>query len=240
METQSPAVDKLFAAVSAMQATLKGAKTNSNNPFFNSSYADLEAVWDAIRAPLALNNLCVIQTLENTETGVMIKTILGHSSGQWISSSLLLKPVKADPQSYGSAISYGRRYSLTAITGVYETDDDANLATHQRSEPAPAPQQLPPPTKTAPQTTLVHAINNVTGQPPRQPFTPPAGVRTLSDAQLKRLWAIGKNFSWTDEQLHSVAMTKWKVESLKLLSRLQYDELCNLVQSGSFKDIQPR
>jgi len=225
MENQSPAVDKLFAAVSAMQSTLKGAKTNSNNPFFNSSYADLEAVWDAIRAPLALNNLCVIQTLENTETGVMIKTILGHSSGQWISSSLLLKPVKADPQSYGSAISYGRRYSLTAITGVYETDDDANLATHQRSEPAPAPQpqRINPPQP---------------AQAPRPAFTPPAGVRTLSDAQLKRLWAMGKTMAWTDEQFHAVAMAKWQVESLKLLSRLQYDELCNLVQSCSFADWQ--
>lgn len=233
METQSPAVDKLFAAVSAMQSTLKGAKTNSNNPFFNSSYADLEAVWDAIRAPLALNNLCVIQTLENTETGVMIKTILGHSSGQWISSSLLLKPVKADPQSYGSAISYGRRYSLTAITGVYETDDDANLATHQRSEPAPAPQQVPP---ASPQPQRINPPQPA--QPPRQAFTPPAGVRTLSDAQLKRLWAMGKNFAWTDEQIHTVAMAKWQVESLKLLSRLQYDELCNLVQSCGFADWQ--
>lgn len=130
----SEQTDKIFGALSLMQSKMLGAAKSADNPFFKSKYADLAEVWKAISAPLAENGLCVTQTFKASDIGVVIVTTLGHSSGQWISSELFMKPVKQDPQAYGSAITYGRRYALSAICGVFQVDDDANEASHPKIE----------------------------------------------------------------------------------------------------------
>ena len=128
----SATVTELFKALSKAQSKIEGAVKDSTNPHFRSSYADLESVWSAIRKQLADNGLSVAQlvTTIKTETGHMmaVKTVLGHSSGEYISTVSPINPVKADPQGVGSAITYMRRYALAAIVGVYQTDDDANSA----------------------------------------------------------------------------------------------------------------
>lgn len=126
---QSEQVDKLFQALSKLQGDIRGAKKDSENPFFKSKYADLEACWDALRSPLAANGLCVAQTvtlLASGEPGLI--TTLGHSSGQWIRGEMPLNMKAKDPQAQGSALSYARRYSLAAITGLVQTDDDGEAA----------------------------------------------------------------------------------------------------------------
>jgi len=129
----SEQVNELFAAQSKAQATILGALKDSANPFFKSKYADLASVWDAVRGPLTDNGLCVIQTIGASDTGVSVSTLLGHSSGQWISDTLTLMPKDSSPQSVGSAITYGRRYGLAAITGCPQIDDDANAASGRPS-----------------------------------------------------------------------------------------------------------
>jgi hypothetical protein len=130
---KSEAIGKLALALSKAQAEMGGAMRNSKNPFFKSEYADLESVWSACREPLSKNELAVIQTTEHGERGVTIVTTLAHSSGEWIESRLNVKPVKDDPQALGSALSYGRRYALAAIVGIYQTDDDAETAMSRAS-----------------------------------------------------------------------------------------------------------
>ena len=129
---KSETISKLAMALAKAQAKIKGAVKDSENPFFKSKYADLESVWGAIREPFTSNGLSVTQ-LTNSETtdGVVIETVLMHESGEWISSHLLMKPVKNDPQGVGSAITYGRRYGLQAIAGVCPEDDDGNKASGQ-------------------------------------------------------------------------------------------------------------
>jgi hypothetical protein len=89
-----------------------------------------------MRGPLSKNGLSVIQTTAQAETGVLVETTLAHSSGEWVAGVLHVKPVKDDPQGLGSAITYARRYALSAMVGVAPEDDDGNAASGKHSDPA--------------------------------------------------------------------------------------------------------
>lgn len=125
----SQQINELAKALSVVQAHIKGAAKDSTNPFFNSKYADLSSVWEACRALLTTNGLSVAQTNVPSENGVTLVTTLMHTSGQWIEGSLFIRPSKDDPQGFGSAMTYARRYALAAIIGVSPEDDDGNAAT---------------------------------------------------------------------------------------------------------------
>lgn len=134
---QSSTLGNLAAALAAAQAMIRGAVKDSANPFFKSSYADLQSVWDAIRQPLATNGLCVVQSTSVSATGqLLLVTTLIHKSGEWISGEYPIVPVKAEPQAYGSALSYGRRYALAAMCGVYQVDDDGEAAQARPTAPS--------------------------------------------------------------------------------------------------------
>ena len=132
MFEKSETIGKLAEALVKAQSQMKPAIKDSDNPYFKSKYADLASIWDAVRVPLTSNGLCVTQTTDKLEgsSAVTIITILIHISGEWISGSLTLTPVKADPQGVGAAITYGRRFGLSAITGICseDEDDDGNAA----------------------------------------------------------------------------------------------------------------
>src|SRR5262245_55419311 len=122
---KSQTIAALGAALSKAQAEMRAALKQSQNPFFNSKYADLASIWDACREPLTKNGLCVIQTTEPVDGdaegckhAVLVETTLVHESGEWITGRLQITPVKNDPQGSGSAITYGRRYGLAAMVGV--------------------------------------------------------------------------------------------------------------------------
>jgi hypothetical protein len=124
----SPTIAALAAALVKAQSALSGAKKDSTNPHFKTAYADLASVWDACRAPLANAGLSVVQLVSSDATHAIIETILAHSSGEWVSSTLAVPLTKADAQGLGSAITYGRRYALAAIVGVCPADDDGEAA----------------------------------------------------------------------------------------------------------------
>ena len=132
----SETIGRIADALSKAQGEVETAKRTSRNPFLKSMYADLESVWNACREPLAKNGLAVIQTLDGTPENLSVITTLAHSSGEWIRSRLTLKPMKTDPQAVGSAITYGRRYSLAAIVGVapQDEDDDGNAASRDKDQ----------------------------------------------------------------------------------------------------------
>lgn len=121
---KSESIGALSLALSKVQSKLRPAKENAKNPFFKSNYADLGSVWDSVRTLLADNELSIIQMPENQGD---LTTVLSHSSGEWISSTLHI-PSKNDAHGVGSAISYGRRYALASFIGVITGDDDGNGA----------------------------------------------------------------------------------------------------------------
>lgn len=111
------------------QGRIENAKKDSKNPFFKSSYADLASCTEACKHALSENNIAVVQLPSTSENGkIAVETMLVHATGEWISEKLELMPVKQDPQSAGSAITYARRYALCAMVGIAPEDDDGNQA----------------------------------------------------------------------------------------------------------------
>jgi hypothetical protein len=127
---KSNEINELAKALVEVQKEIKPALKDSANPFFKSKYADLNAVWNSCREALGRNGLAVSQTLDMRDNGLCgLTTTLMHISGQWISGTQVLNPVKNDPQGVGSATTYARRYGLAAIIGIVaDEDDDGNSA----------------------------------------------------------------------------------------------------------------
>lgn len=136
---QSEAINELALALAKAQGQITGALKDSSNPFFKSKYADLASCWDACRKQLSENNLSVVQTTDVIDGIVVVRTILAHSSGQWVSGILPVKTKDDGPQAQGSGITYARRYALAAIVGLAQIDDDAEAAqARHRPEPPKA------------------------------------------------------------------------------------------------------
>jgi hypothetical protein len=126
---KSESIAAIAPALVKAQAEIKGALKDSTNPHFRSKYADLSSVVEAVKAPLLKHGIAFLQGVHDAENGVAVETVLLHSSGEWISSTLRIPASKQDAQGYGSAITYGRRYGLQAMCGVPAEDDDGNAAT---------------------------------------------------------------------------------------------------------------
>ena len=134
-------VDKLFTAMAKAQGEMGHAAKTEKNEFYGSTYADLAACFEAVRQPLFMNGLCLIQSpaggiSHDFPNSVILETLIGHVSGQWISSSLTMRLVRDDPHGVGSAITYARRYALASMLGLAQVDDDGNAATVPAEAPA--------------------------------------------------------------------------------------------------------
>jgi hypothetical protein len=138
---KSESIKELASALAKAQGQIKGALKTESNPFFKSKYADLASVVEAIREPLSTNGLSYVQIAHSLENSAAIETMILHSSGEWLSCGAVSVPVsKADAQGFGSAMTYARRYSLSAAFGVAPEDDDGNAAA--KAAPKETPGQL--------------------------------------------------------------------------------------------------
>lgn len=123
---KSQEIDKLAEALAKAQSELEGAKKESTNPFFKSGYADLHAVIKSAFPYLSKHGLSVSQGNEIIPGAICVTTTLMHSSGQWLRSKIKVPLSKVDAQGVGAAMTYGRRYGLSAIVGIAQYDDDGN------------------------------------------------------------------------------------------------------------------
>lgn len=129
----SESIKQLSAALLKAQRSIKFASKDAKNPHFKSTYADLPAVIDAIKPALNDAGLVFLQTFSPSEAGfIAVTTRLMHETGEWIEDTATVPLPKSDPQGYGSAATYARRYSLAAITGLYQDDDDGNAASNAK------------------------------------------------------------------------------------------------------------
>lgn len=125
----SESIKELAGALHKAQGKIKAALKDSTNPHFRSKYADLSSVIEAVKQPLLDAGITYLQGIEDADGGVVVETMLLHTSGEWISSKLRIPATKQDAQGFGSAITYGRRYGLQSMCGVPAEDDDGNAAT---------------------------------------------------------------------------------------------------------------
>lgn len=156
---KSESIKNLAVALSKFQNEVKNPKNTADNPFYDSKYAPLQDVLNEVRPLLSKHGLSVIQSPSGDGQSVSITTLLLHESGEWIEfDPLVLKAQKITPQGAGSAITYGRRYALSAILGISSEDDDDGNSLEKPQQDSGQKKQL-----TEKQVKRLYAIANSAG-----------------------------------------------------------------------------
>ena len=124
----------ISAALVKFQSQLRPVNKDSENPFFKSSYADLSSILQAVMPILSANGLALTQPMRVQDGSTILITKIIHESGEELTSEMIL-PHHADPQKFGSLITYYKRYQLQAILGVStkDEDDDANTLVPEKA-----------------------------------------------------------------------------------------------------------
>jgi hypothetical protein len=123
---------QISAAFVKAKRSFGPALKDKTNPAFRSKYADLGACLEAVEDALLENGIALLQETFEDPSGVTVETVFLHESGEERRCGKLHVPAsKQDPQGYGSALTYARRYSLMAACGIAPEDDDGNAASKQ-------------------------------------------------------------------------------------------------------------
>jgi hypothetical protein len=176
----SETVTAIFTALSSFNGDLKDAEKRCINPHLKSKYADLPAQFEVLRPALHKHGLCLTQTTYVEGNILMLKTILGHKSGEWISSDYPVCAFPAKQQEIGASLTYSRRYQSAAITMLASDfpDNDA--------EDAPKPVPAPPPKKPEP---VIEPMNEEQSTEARKKFM----------AQLAEITTRAQLKTWTKD-----------------------------------------
>ena len=164
----SPEIAELAKAMVKVQQALNPACKDAENPFVKNRYASLNSVIEACRDALTAQAIWVAQypvAADVGHLGLVTKLVHGDS-GQWQSSLMVMPLPKNDPQGYGSALTYARRYGLATLVGmVTETDDDAEAATPQRGKSPKTTERKnsPPPNPPTPSADPLAALPRIDG-----------------------------------------------------------------------------
>ena len=128
---KSSEINELAKALSMFQGAVIDAAKDKKG--YNFKYADLSSILEIARPLLVKNGLSVSQMPSTGGNGeCIVETCLMHESGQYMSSQLkmgvsLVKNL-SEAQSFGSVLTYCRRYALAAVLGITQADDDASIA----------------------------------------------------------------------------------------------------------------
>jgi hypothetical protein len=126
---RSENIAKIASAIVKAQSVMGNAIKDAKNPFFKSSYANLNAVREAVLPAMNANGISVLQPIIQVDGKSFVETVLLHESGEFISSLTEVIVSKAnDAQQQGSGISYARRYGLQSLANIGSDDDDGESA----------------------------------------------------------------------------------------------------------------
>ena len=126
---KSENIKELALALSKAQAEMPPAELNAVNPFLKNKYADLGSIIKAAKPIIAKHGLSISQLPTSNGNGIGVTTILMHSSGEWLESTMLLpledsnNKAVTSAQAAGAIISYLRRYSIASVLGMYADED---------------------------------------------------------------------------------------------------------------------
>lgn len=140
----SEQISELAKALANAQAEIKVAIKDTTNPFFKSKYADLSEIVNASRGALTKNGLSITQGPDFLGDKWVLVSRLIHSSGQWIETYFPLLAKDQSPQAMGSAVTYAKRYAMSALVGVVtdDEDDDGELAQGRNLEQSKPEQRV--------------------------------------------------------------------------------------------------
>lgn len=123
------AMKQIAVAFIKAKKAFSPALKDKTNPAFRSKYADLGACLEAVNDALLDNGIALYQETSEDASGVTVETVFLHESGEFVRCGKLHVPAaKQDPQGYGSALTYARRYSLITACGIAPEDDDGQAA----------------------------------------------------------------------------------------------------------------
>lgn len=200
---RSESISKLAISLVKFNSEVSKIAKDAKNPFFKSNYVTLDKLIEATRPILQENGLVVMQSPLSKEDGsIGIQTLLIHESGEFIESEpIFMKPAKAnDPQQAGSIISYMRRYSYQAILNLNTgEDDDANKSTSEEDKKS--------------------KLNNKSY----------SNNKKLSEAQLKRMYVIGKNAGYENSKVDSMINQKYNKKACDM-TKEEYDNVVEGLQ----------
>lgn len=206
---ESPSTKSLDKALLKALAEIQNPAKDSVNPHFKSKYADLESVLEVCKKPLLNAGIVMSQGAVLVDGGWQLVTKLKHAeSGEYRDTFFPMNPVKQDPQGYGSAQTYARRFTLMAMLGLVASDDDANEA----SRPANVPRETS------------NSVKNV----------PEGEGKKISQPQIARLLAIGAKSGWDSPAIHALVEQRLGVKSLKDVDWRVYDKLVAHVQATPY------
>lgn len=140
---KSETIGELAKALATAQGEIENASKNAKNPHFKSNYADLAEVINTVRPIMSKHGISISQFPAFEGGLASVETIVMHTSGEWMSGISSAPVTKQDAQGVGSAITYLRRYSLAAIAGIAQEDDDGNNAVGGKGQQRQQPQQKP-------------------------------------------------------------------------------------------------
>ena len=201
---QSENTGDLATALAKAQATMKAAPFDKSNPHFKNKYASLASVIDTIRKPLAENGLSYTQTTEVRDGGFVLVTTLRHMTGQWIASEYSL-PNVSKPQELGSALTYARRYSLSAIACIAADEDDDAEGARTNDQVATAPRKSP--------------VKPQAVEAPVDPVTGECSPHAISEEDTMRwgaLFVAAVNTAKSEDEAR-----QWAFENAEALSQLE-------------------
>lgn len=212
MCNKSETIGKIAAALVAFGGEVKSISHDATNPHFKNQYTSLDHMIDETKPILHKHGLSVMQFPGGDGEKITIRTMILHSSGEWIESEpLVLKAVKFDPQGAGSAITYGRRYSYAAALSLSLGDDDDGNATSTppRTSQQSSQSYTPPSTQNAPQTNA-------------------GSVAMVSDAQVKYIGSLKSQKKVPDDAYRNMIAPK---TSTKDLTAAEAKQIINKLQS---------
>ncbi len=190
MIEKSESVAKLAAALAVAQGKFPAAKFDATNAFLKNKYASLGSIIEAAKPILAENGLSVSQLMIGGGDHIGVSTVLLHSSGEWIESTVVM-PIndekgKSAAQAAGSVVTYLRRYALASILGIYADDDtDGQQASGNKKAEQPAVKKAPEPD------------NGKPADPNKRPYAPEV-IKAKIEAAAKQF----KPFNPTEKQFN--------------------------------------
>lgn len=198
---KSESITNLAVALVKFNSEIGKVSKDASNPFFKNKYATLDNIIDEARPILTKNGLSIMQIPAGDGENVIMRTLLLHESGEWLESdNLIMKPTKNDPQAIGSCITYARRYSITSFLSLNTgEDDDGNHASAKTN------------------TTPIKEVVQIPLEKPK------AGK--LSDAQVKRLYAIAYKAGYQRDKVKTDISKKYSVD-IADMTKAQYDHVC--------------
>ncbi len=107
-------------------------RDNGTDGSYSYKYSSLGEIIRSVSPALAKAGIARASGVKQDNQRVCVSTMLIHSSGQWLACELNFLVKSDDPKKIGSAISYGRRYGLSALCGIAsEEDDDGDAVTRK-------------------------------------------------------------------------------------------------------------